>query len=301
MGRCPAARHHTPMRDHPATEVARPIPAPPGLARPRSIPCGLHHHPRLVSIAPDGSAGGPQSRRQCRRCAQGARGGAWTLGGGRAPGAAASRPPAARPCGGGPRRLVQACPCAPRPSDAARRHEHDGHPTRRPRRPTRVPRVVDASVAVKWLVEEDGSDRAEALKAEDLHALPDPDRGRRRAADVGDYRSPRKCGGPPGARPAPRRSGPALRAKRRRCAARSPSRSVFGIRSAIVSTSHWPSNSERVSSRRIEGSMARPRGWRIPRVSSCCPTVSDDRGCRPLLRPARTGTRRTEWPFDLEL
>ena len=33
-----------------------------------------------------------------------------------------------------------------------------------------MPLVVDASVAVKWLVKEDGSDRAEALKAEDLHA-----------------------------------------------------------------------------------------------------------------------------------
>ena len=33
-----------------------------------------------------------------------------------------------------------------------------------------MPLVVDASVAVKWLVKEEGSDRAEALKAEDLHA-----------------------------------------------------------------------------------------------------------------------------------
>ena len=33
-----------------------------------------------------------------------------------------------------------------------------------------MPLVVDASVAVKWLVREEGSDRAEALKSEDLHA-----------------------------------------------------------------------------------------------------------------------------------
>lgn len=33
-----------------------------------------------------------------------------------------------------------------------------------------MPLVVDASVAVKWLVDEDGSDRAETLKAEELHA-----------------------------------------------------------------------------------------------------------------------------------
>jgi predicted nucleic acid-binding protein len=31
-----------------------------------------------------------------------------------------------------------------------------------------MPLVVDASVAVKWLVKEEGSDRAEAPKAEDL-------------------------------------------------------------------------------------------------------------------------------------
>ncbi len=34
-----------------------------------------------------------------------------------------------------------------------------------------MPLVVDASVAVKWLVTEGGSDRAEALEAEGLHAL----------------------------------------------------------------------------------------------------------------------------------
>ena len=33
-----------------------------------------------------------------------------------------------------------------------------------------MPLVVDASVAVKWLVKEEGSDRAEALKSENLHA-----------------------------------------------------------------------------------------------------------------------------------
>lgn len=33
-----------------------------------------------------------------------------------------------------------------------------------------MPLVVDASVAVKWLVKEDGSDCAEALKAGDLYA-----------------------------------------------------------------------------------------------------------------------------------
>ena len=36
---------------------------------------------------------------------------------------------------------------------------------------TARPLVVDASVAIKWLVEEDGSEDALALRADDLAAL----------------------------------------------------------------------------------------------------------------------------------